>query len=395
MYFSYIDQARSDTPGCSEVLHLNNAGAALPVQKTIDTIVSHLNMEARTGSYEAARIKSERLSSVYDSIAALINARADEIAIVESATRAWDMAFYSIKFEYGDRILVSDSEYASNIIAYSQTEKRHGIAVEVIPGETEGQLSVSALKDMIDDRTKLIAVTHIPSNNGLVQPVALIGEIANKAGICYLLDACQSVGQLPVDVKEIGCDFLSAAGRKYLRGPRGTGFLYARKNIIERSEPPFLDLHAARMVGNIYRIRPDAKRFENWEFNVAARLGLGTAVEYALNIDIKEAYSYIQSLARHLRGLLLKIGGVQVHDRGPDPCGIVTFTMENVLPIKIRDGLMRKGINVSVAEPASRYREEPGDKNPAVVRASAHYYNTPEEMDRFAEELGRQNIVGW
>ncbi|MEP7144968.1 MAG: aminotransferase class V-fold PLP-dependent enzyme [Ferruginibacter sp.] len=385
-----IDQIRNDTPGCLKLIHLNNAGSSLPSQETLDVMITYLRLEARMGGYEAARLKAGNISSVYDSISNLINAYSDEIAITESATRAWNMAFYSIKFAPGDRILISATEYISNYIAYAQIAKRNGIIVDVIPNEKNGQLSVTALENMISSKVKLIAVTHVPSNSGSVQPAAVIGKIANKAGIYYLLDACQSVGQMPIDVKEIGCDFLSVTGRKYLRGPRGTGFLFVRKEVINQLEPPFLDLHSAQWMGNnSYKIRLDARRFENWEFNIAAKLGLGAAVDYALKIGVCKAYSYIQSLSNYLRNLLSNVRNVCVYDQGADLCGIVTFTIQNAALLKIRDKLMLEGVNVSITEATGQYWANANGARPAMIRASVHYYNTPDEISRFVEIISR------
>lgn len=389
--FYKIDQVRADTPGCMDVIHFNNAGSSLPTQKTLDAMISYLNMEAKIGGYEAARLKSDSLSSVYNLIATLINAEVDEIAITQNATTAWDMAFYAIKFSKGDRILASSSEYISNIISFSQTVKRYGVKIEIIPNDEYGQLSISALKNMIDRNVKLIAVTHVPSSNGLVQPVNAVGKIAKETGIYYLLDACQSVGQMPIDVREIGCDFLSATGRKYLRGPRGTGFLYIRKALIDYMEPTFLDMHAASWTGDFnYKIRSDARRFESWEFNIAAKLGLGTAIDYALKVDISKAYLYIQSLAEYLRESLSKIKRVHVYDQGKDLCGIVTFTMENIFPVEVREKLMLRSINVSTTDSIPHWRMD--DKRPALIRASVHYYNTFDEIERFVDILDQIDI---
>ena len=345
-----VQRARRETPGCANVIHFNNAGSSLMPQLALDATIDHLQLEAQIGGYEAATHQHNAIEHAYDAAAALINCSRDEIAFVENATRAWDMAFYSIPFRSGDRILTAMSEYASNYIAYLQMAQKMGAIVEPIPDDEHGQLSIEALRNMIDKRVKLISVTHVPTSGGLVNPIAAIGKIARAAGILYLVDACQSVGQMPIDVEEIGCDMLSATGRKYLRGPRGTGFLYVRREILERLEPPFLDLHSATWIAHDrYEMRSDARRFENWETNYAGKIGLATAIDYCMQWGLDNIWSRIQILSSQLRTQLSALPGVTIQDRGLTKCGIVTFTVEGLDPEEIQQQLTAQHINVSVS----------------------------------------------
>jgi selenocysteine lyase/cysteine desulfurase len=386
-----LARARRETPGCERVMHFNNAGAALMPRPVLDAVVSHLQLEASVGGYEAKAQREEATERVYAAAAQLINCAPDEIAFIENATRAWDMAFYSIPFAPGDRILTARAEYVSNYIAYLQVAQKTGARVEVVPDDGDGQLAVAALREMIDERVKLISITHVPTHGGLVNPAAAVGRVAREAGVPFLLDACQSVGQMPVDVEEIGCDMLSTTGRKYLRGPRGTGFLYVRRELCERLEPPFLDMRAARWTAkDRFEISAGARRFENWEQYYAGKVGLGVAIDYALDWGLDAIWARVRRLAEMLRERLRSLGFVAVHDQGALRCGIVTFAVEGAPADEVQRRLAADGINVTVS--LSEYaRLDMEDRGlDALVRASVHYYNTEEEVERFCQALSRQ-----
>lgn len=383
-----VQRARRETPGCENVLHFNNAGAALMPQQVLHATIGHLQLEALTGGYEAAAQAHEAVERVYDAAAALLGCHRDEIAIVENATRAWDMAFYAVPLGPGDCILTAVAEYASNYIAFLQVTRKTGAVVEIIPNDESGQISIDALRRAIDDRVKLIAITHIPTNGGLVNPAAAVGKVAREAGVLYLLDACQSVGQMPIDVETIGCDMLSATGRKFLRGPRGTGFLYVRRAILERLEPPFLDLHAAQWVArDRFEIRPDARRFENWETYYAGKIGLGVAMDYALQWGLDAIWARVSRLAEALRQRLSTVPGVTVRDLGLERCGIVSFDIAGTDADAVQRRLAAERINVSVSRPPSTLLDMEARGLRDLVRASVHYYNTEREIERFCTVL--------
>lgn len=386
-----VERARRDTPGASRVTHLNNAGAALPPVQVTEAVIEHLRRESDMGGYEAAEAATAQVEHTYDAVASIIGAHRDEIAVVENATRAWDMAFYGLRFRPGDRILTCRAEYASNVIAFLQVARRTGVAVEVIDDDETGQVSVADLRRRLadgDGAVRLVAITHVPTQGGLVNPAEEIGAATREAGVPYLLDACQSVGQLQVDVGRIGCDFLSATGRKFLRGPRGTGFLYVRRDLIDRVEPPFLDLHAATWTApDAYEIRADARRFENWETNYAAKIGLGVAVDYALSWGLDAIEERVTGLADRLRERLAGLDGVQVHDQGTRRCGIVTFAVDGHTAQHVQQRLREHDVNVSVSIVDHARLDLAARGLPDLVRASVHYYNTDDELDRLIDAL--------
>jgi len=385
-----IDRARAQTPGCTERIHFNNCGAGLMPEPVIDSLKAHIDLEARIGGYEAAEAADDAVQGAYGAVAGMLNCTPREIAIVENATRGWDMAFYSFDFDPGDRILTCSAEYVSNYVAYLQMVRKTGAIIDIIPDDDHGAVDVDGLENMIDGRVKLIAITHVPTNGGLVNPAAEIGRVARAYGIPYLLDACQSAGQMPLDVEALNVDMLSATSRKYLRGPRGMGFLYVREALIAALEPPFVDLRATVWTApQEYHLLDDARRFENWECNVAAKIAMGTAVNYALDWGLDAIEARIALLAGALRDGLASIPSVTLRDRGSRRCGIVSFTVANREPAAIVAGLKARGINLSISLATSTQLDMHARGLEALVRAGIHYYNTEEEIARFLEALGQ------
>jgi selenocysteine lyase/cysteine desulfurase len=378
-----MEALRAMTPGCSQRAHLNNAGAALLSTPTITTMTDYLRREAQIGGYEAADEAADQIGAVYESLAELLGAPSSQIALFDNSTHAWNAAFYSVPLRAGDRILTGRDEYGSNVLAFLQVAQRTGAELVVVPDDNSGQIDIDALTGLIDERTKLIGLTWVPTSGGLVNPAAEVGRLARSADVLYLLDATQAVGQFPIDVAAIGCDMLTGTGRKFLRGPRGTGFLYVGQRALDRLEPYVAEIRSATWDGGRSFTWVDgAQRFESWENSYINVLGLGTAVRQALDIGLDRIGKRSFALGVRLRTGLAAIEGVGVHDLGREQCAIVTARVASVDTGTVADALSRAGINVSttVAE-HTQFDAEVRDVHP-LVRLSPHYYNTEEEIDR-------------
>lgn len=381
-----LARIRADVPAVEHRAYLHNAGAGLMPRQVVAAMKAHLDLEAEIGGYAAADREAARLDGVYASVGRLINAAPDEIALMENATVAWQMAFYGLRFIPGDRILTCEAEYGANYVAYLQMAKRTGLVIDVIPSDETGEIDLAALERMIDGRVKLISITWVPTNGGLANPAAEVGRIARAHGIPYLLDACQAVGQMPVDVEALGCDMLSATGRKFLRGPRGTGFLYVRRDLLRTIEPPMIDHFSAVWVArDRYELRNDARRFETWENAYANRAGLGVAVDYALAIGMDAIAARCRLLSGRLREGLRSLPGVTIRDLGRNPSAIVSFTLAGREAGEVVATADRAGITIGASNPSSTRLDAEARHLPPLVRASPHYYNSEDEVDRLID----------
>jgi len=381
---------RRDTPGCAHRNHLNNAGAALMPTPVLDAVRDHLRLEEETGGYEAADARQEELARAYVEVEALLEAQPGTVAFTGSATESFTQALSSVPWRPGDVLLTTRDDYASNQIQYLSLARRMGVELVRAPDAEEGGLDLPAMEELIHRRRpRLVAVTHIPTNSGLVQPVAAVGRMCRSRGIPYLVDACQSVGQMPLDVEEIGCDFLSATARKFLRGPRGAGFLYVSTRILDAGwEPLFPDLRGADWVGaDLYQPAPDAQRFETWEFSHGLLLGMGAAARYAMELGLPAIRDRIRVLASLARGTLGAVPGVTVLDRGPELGGIVTLSVTGWDAGALVAELRRRRINTSALTRVSAVMDFDARGIETALRVSPHVYNTPEEIQELAAAL--------
>ncbi len=375
---------RAETPGCANRIHLNNAGAALMPCSVLDAVRGHLEREAELGGYEAAEEAAEAVGAAYGHVARLLRAQARNIAVVENATVAFAQALSAFDFAPGDVLVTTRNDYISNQLMYLSLARRHGLQVSRAEDLPEGGVDPESVRKLAaHPRCRLVAVTWVPTNSGLVQPVEAIGEICEAAGVPYLIDGCQAVGQIPIDVRRLRCDFLAATARKFLRGPRGVGFLYVSERALERGLHPLLvDMRGAKWVGaDTYELVDDARRFENWEFAYALLLGLGEAARYAEAVGVDRAGLRARELAAYARERLATLNGVRVLDRGRELCAIVTAEIASLDARQVVSRLRERGINTnaSLREYAVIDMEE--KHATSALRISPHYYNTREELD--------------
>ena len=385
-----VPELRADTPGCEHRVHLNNAGAALMPRPVIQAIHDHIDLEAKIGGYEAEADAADAIAEAYEDVARLLGTSADRVAFTEHATGSFVAALSSIPFERGDVLLTTRNDYVSNQIQYLSLAHRFGVEVVRAPDAPEGGVDLHAMEGLIHRRRpRLVSVTHIPTNSGLVQDVATIGAMCRARDILYMVDGCQSVGQMPVDVEAMGCDFFAATTRKYLRGPRGAGFLYVSDRVLDTGLEPLLpDMRAADWIADdLYQPAPDAKRFESWEFAWALVLGTGAAVRYANALGLDPIRDRVRSLASTLRERLAEIPGVRVLDRGAELGATVTVSVAGHVPEDLATALRIRGINTSSQSRGSAVIDYDDKGVDGALRVSPHYFNDESDLDALVDAL--------
>ena len=383
-----VEAVRAATPGAAHAHHFNAAGCSLASRATLAAVCEHLELEAHGGGYEAAAAVRPRIEAVYEAAAVLLGARAHEIALVESATVGWRRAIDALRLGRGDRVVVSRSAYVSFALQLLALARDRGAVVDVVPSGADGAVELARLERALDGAA-LLALAHVPTSSGLVEPVAAAGALARAAGVPFFVDATQSVGQLAVDVGAIGCDVLVTTGRKYLRAPRGTGLLYVRDELLARLAPAAPDVRGAEWVDDRdWTLEPGARRFETWEASVALRLGLGVALAEAAALDVAATEAHLTSVAARLRDALSEVPGVELADPPAACSAIVTFQVAGLSCAKVVSELAGRGVKV-VAVPRGHALWDLGGRGlSAVVRASPHVYDNDADLEALLDGVG-------
>jgi selenocysteine lyase/cysteine desulfurase len=359
-------------------------------QPVLDAMQEHLELEVEIGGYEASDSRATRIAHVYEDVGALVNSPARNIAIVANATAAFIQAMSSFDFKRGDIIVTTRADYTSYQITYLSLAQRLGIVVKHASDLPEGGVDPQSVRELASDpRCRLVHVSWVPTHSGLVQDVESVGTICEEIGVPYLVDACQAVGQMPIDVGKLKCDYLSATARKFLRGPRGIGFLYASDRALARGDHPlFVDMRGATWTApDRYEIAPTAMRYEDWEFPYALVLGLGAAVRYANKVGATVAKERAFRLAALLREALRNMDGAQVLDRGSVQCAIVTAAFNNRDATEIVRELRKHSINTAATLKWYGLLDLGERGVESAVRISPHYYNTDEEVEACVHKI--------
>jgi len=385
-----ISGLRAETPGCAHRVHLNNSGASLMPLPVIEAIQDHFDLETRIGGYEAAAEAAPAIAGAYESVAALLGTGTENVAFTEHATASFVQALSAVPFQPGDVLLTTRHDYVSNQIQYLSLANRLGVDVVRAPDAPEGGVDLHAMEELIHKRRpRLVSVTHMPTNSGLIQDVAAIGKMCRARDVLYMVDACQTVGQMPLDPQAIGCDFLTATSRKFLRGPRGAGFLWVSDRVLDSGlEPLFPDLRGADWIdGDLYQPAPGARRFETWEFAWALVLGVGAASDYAMTVGLEAIWERVHHLAARLRDQLSAVAGIRVLDRGPELGSIVTAAVEGRIPADLVEELRARGINTSSQTRLDAVIDYDAKGTDGALRMAPHYFNTDDDLDALVGAL--------
>ncbi|MEW6592755.1 MAG: cysteine desulfurase [Candidatus Hadarchaeota archaeon] len=389
-----VEQVRGDIPFLKTgVIYLDNAATTPTPEPIIAAMLEYFReygVNVGRGLYRATRKATEVFEGARENVAKVINAAPDEIAYTKNTTEGINIVAQGLGLKRGDKVVTTILEHHSNLLPWQRLQDR-GVELEVIGATSECLLRPEDLEAAIDKNTRLIATHHISNSIGSVQPVREIGKIAREHEILFLLDAAQSVGHMPVDVKKIGCDFLSAPGHKGLLGPQGTGFLYFRKDIGKKLKPLLvgggivLDAETHRA-----ELTEPPEIFDAGTPNIPGVIGLGRACDYVLEIGVEK----IEAQEKKLTEIMMKIkefpnvavyGPPSIESRG----GVVSF---NIKGLGFHDVAAMLDELEKIAIRSGNHCAQPTMKHLGIggtARASVHYYNLEEEVSKFVEAVGK------
>ncbi len=382
------DRLREDTPQANARIHLDNCGSSLMPRPVVSRIKQAFERDIAVGGYVAQEQQAEDLEQAYGSLTRLFGGSVSDYAFVGSAVDGWTKAFYSLPLTAGSNLVTAFNEYCSNFVAYLQVAKTRGVEIRVARQASGGGIDLDHLRSLIDDKTALISISHMPSSSGEINQVAEVGAIAREFNVIYQLDACQSAGHVPVNVEAIGCHIMTGTARKFLRGPRGIGFLYVNEEARNRMEPVVLTNQSAAWTSrDAYTLRDDTRVFEAWERSIVNQLGFGAAIDYLLDLGVEKAAAGIASNAKYLREGLAQVSGVKVECPPSATSAIITFNKNGLAPTDIKARLEAQNIAVQVASVAHTRLDLEDRGVESAVRVSPHYYNNQGDFDGFLTAL--------
>ena len=391
---------RGDFPILTRTMHgkplvfLDSAASAQKPRQVIDAMRDVYEREyanVHRGLYEISEAVTARYEGVRETIRGFINAtHTHEIIFTRNATESINLvaASYGRTFlEEGDEIIISELEHHSNIVPWQMLRDEKGVVLRIAPISDDGELVMSEFEKLLGARTKLVALAHMSNVLGTILPVAEITRLAHAAGAKVLLDGCQSVTHLPVDVREIGCDFYVFSGHK-LYGPSGIGVLYAREDLLE-AMPPYMG--GGDMIASVTFEKTTwsklPHKFEAGTPAIAQAIGLGAAIGYVSALGLDQIGAHEQDLLNYGTQQLSSIEGLRLVGTAPAKASVLSFTLDCAHPHDIATVIDRAGVAVRAGHHCAQPLMARLDI-PATVRASIGMYNTRADIDVLVTALG-------
>lgn len=378
-----------------DYMYFNNAGAGLMSKGTYETLTNHMEIEMNVGAYKAAAIKSDAVNNFYLLAAKLLNAGSkDEIAFIDSASRGWNLIIYGLDIKESDVIVTLSSEYGTNLLTIYDIAKRTHCGIKVIQCDNEGNFSLDDVDQALQSGGTILAVSHVAAQGSIVNPVVELGILAQKYDAIYIVDGCQAVGQIKVDVQQINCCAYVTAGRKWLRGPRGTGILYVRRNAPIRT--PQIDLASADLVfdelGTVVdvKVRDDAKQFELWEKSTSSLLGLANAIQEYMDYGIDTAEQEICAKANYIRSFVVSNQHLALVGSENSSTGVVGFYIKDPKQEKkVKELIEKENFIISYVCDWDCPTFFPQNGVQYIFRISPHYYTSNDDIQAICNLIQR------